>query len=146
LNNFFEDILSPNCISKGFIYIIEHLFKDIITDCDKPLDFIEKYHDSNLSFLLEGLFYNREMQIFFNSIILNVLENYINSGKTSKILLFEVNELNNFIKNREYNYKNLIRKSDLNKKKELEKKKKEFIDAYNNIFRMRFDSYENMSG
>ena len=145
LNNFFEDILSPNCISKGFIYIIEHLFKDIIAQATKPLDFIELYKDSNLSLLLEGLIYNREIQIYFNSILLNVIENYSSSGKSSKILLFEVNELNNFIKSREYNYKHLIKNSDESKKKELEKKKKEFIDFYNSIFRMRFDSYETMN-
>ena len=145
LNNFFEDVLSPNCISKGFIYIIEHLLKDIISKLKNPLEFIEKYQYSNLSFLLEGLVYNRDMQIYFNSILSNIIEDYSSSGKSSKILLFEVSELNNFIKSRENNYKHLIRNSDLNKKKELEKKQKEQMDVYYNIFRMRFNSYDNTS-
>ena len=34
LNNFFEDILNPNTISKDFLYVIEHLFKDIVGQCD----------------------------------------------------------------------------------------------------------------
>ena len=145
LNNFFEDILFPNIISKDFIYVIEHLLNDIVSKLENPLDFVNKYENSNLSYLLDGLLYKREIQIFFNSILSNIIEDYTSSGKSSKVLLFEVGELNTFIKNREINYKHLMRNSDLTKKKELEIKKKEQIDAFNNIFRMRINSYENSS-
>ena len=145
LNNFFQDILFPNSLSKEFIFVIENLLKDLISNLDNPLDFVKKYENSNLCNLLNGLIYKKEIQIYFNSIISNIIEDYSSSGKSSKVLLFEVSELNKFIKNREINYKHLMRNSDLTKKKELELKKKEQISVLNNIFRMRFNSYENSS-
>ena len=86
---------------------------------------VSNYEDSNLSCLLNGLVHKREIQIFFNSILGNIIDDYTNSSKGSKVLLFDVSELNNFIKNRDINYHHLIRNSDLNKKKQIEKKKKE---------------------
>ena len=148
INNFFEDILYKNLISKDFLYLIEHLLKDMISKLDNPdnpSDFINKYQDSNLCYLLNGLLYKKEVQIFFNSILSNIIEDYTSSGKSSKVLLFEVDELNNFIKNKEFNYENLLRNSDLTKKRELQKKQKEQVDTFNNIFRMRFNSYESTS-
>ena len=144
LDNFYEDILSPKSISKDFMSIIEHLFKDIISKLDNPSDFIKDYENSNLSYLLDGLLYKREVQIYFNSILSSILEEYAISEKSSKVILFDMVELNNFIKNRETNYKHLMRNSDLNlnKKKQIEKKKKEQNNVLNNIFRMRFHSYE----
>ena len=147
LDNFYEDILSQNAISKDFMSIIEHLLKDIISKLENPLDFINNYENSNLSYLLDGLLYKKEVQIYFNSILSNILEDYASSEKSSKVILFDMVELNNFIKNREINYKHLIRNSDLNsnKKKQIEKKKKEQLNIMNNIFRMRFHSFENTS-
>ena len=147
LDNFYEDILSPSAISKEFMSIIEHLFKDIISKLENPSDFIKNYENSNLSHLLDGLVYKKEVQIYFNSILSKILEDYATSEKSSKVVLFDMGELNNFIKNREINYKHLIRNSDLNsnKKKQIEKKKKEQLNILNNIFRMRFHSFENTS-
>ena len=147
INNFFEDILFPHIISNDFIYLIEHLLKDLISDINNPIDFVKKYENSNLFYLINGLIYKKEIKIYFNSIISNVIEDYASSVKSSKVLLFEVEELNNFIKNRDINYKNLMRNSDLSKKKEIEIKlgKEKHVDSLNNIFRMRFNSYENSS-
>ena len=147
INNFFEDILFPHNISNEFIYLIELLLKDLISNIDNPIDFVKKYENSNLFYLINGLIYKKEIKIYFNSIISNVIEDYSSSGKSSKVLLFEVGELNNFIKNRDINCKSLMRKSDLtkNKEKEIKLEKKEYVDSLNNIFRMRFNSYENSS-
>ena len=103
LENFYEDILSPNAISKDFLSIIEHLFKDIISNLENPSDFIKNYENSNLSHLLDGLVYKKEVQIYFNSILSKILEDYATSEKSSKVVLFDMGELNNFIKNREIN-------------------------------------------
>ena len=143
LNNFFEDILCQNEISKDLINIIEHLLKKIISKLENPLDFINKYQESNLCSLLNSLICKIDIQIFFNSILSNIIKDYITSGKSSKNLFFEVGELVNFVKNRENNYKHLLRNSDISKKKEIEKKQKEQSNALTNIFRMRFHSYEN---
>jgi len=147
LDNFYEDILCPNAISKDFMSIIEHLFKDIISKLENPSDFIKNYENSNLSHLLDGLVYKKEIQIYFNSILSKILEDYASSEKSSKVILFEMGELDNFIKNREINYRHMMRNSDLdlNKKKQIEKKKKEQLNILNNIFRMRFHSFENTS-
>ena len=147
LDNFYEDILCPNAISKDLMSIIEHLFKDIISKLENPSEFIKNYENSNLSHLLDGLVYKKEVQIYFNSILSKILEDYSSSEKSSKVILFEMGELDNFIKNREINYRHMMRNSDLdlNKKKQIEKKKKEQLNILNNIFRMRFHSFENTS-
>ena len=62
--------------------------------------------------------------MYFHSIISYIIEDYVISGKRSKVLLFEVGELINFIKNRDINYNHLMRNSDSTKKKELELKKR----------------------
>ena len=141
LNNFYEDILNPRIISKNFIYVIEHLFKDIVSVCDNPNDFEKNYKESNLFLVLNNLICIKEVKIYFNSLFSNIIHKYITSGQSSKILFFEIKELNNFIKNREYNYKQLYTNSDTLQKKELEKIQK----SMNNIYKMRFNSFENMS-
>ena len=141
LNNFYEDILNPSIISKNFIYVIEHLFKDIASICDNPNDFEKNYKESNLFLILNNIICIKEVKIYFNSLFNNIIHKYITSGQSSKILFFEIKELNNFIKNREYNYRQLYTNSDTLQKKELEKIQK----SMNNIYKMRFNSFENMS-
>ena len=145
LNNFYEDILNPNSISKDFIYVFEHLFKDIVGQCDSPLDFEKAYKESNLSIVLNSLINNKSVKIYFNSIFGNIINKYIISGRSSKVLFFEISELNNFIKNKENNYIQLYSNSDLNQKKELEKMQNLFTKNMKNIFKMRLNSFENMS-
>ena len=145
LNNFYEDILNPNTISKDFLYVIEHLFKDIVGQCDNPSDFEIIYKESNLSLVLNSLINIKEVKLFFNSIFGNIINKYISSGQSSKVLFFEISELNNFIKNRENNYIHLYTNSDLNQKKELEKIQNLFTKSMNDIFKMRFNSFENTS-
>ena len=143
LNNFYEDILNPNAISKDFLYVIEHLFNDIVGQCDNPSDFEKAYKESNLSLVLNNLINIKEVKLFFNSIFGNIINKYISSGRSSKVLFFEISELNNFIKNRENNYIHLYSNSDLNQKKELEKMQNLFTKNMNNIFKMRLNSFEN---
>ena len=145
LNNFYEDILNPKSTSKDFLYVIEHLFKDLLEQCDNPSDFEKIYRESNLSLIINDLVCLKEVKIFFNSIFENIINKYINSEKSSKLLFFEITELNNFIKNRENNIKRLFTNSDFNQKKEIEKIQTTFSKSVKNIYRMRFNSFENMS-
>ena len=145
LNNFYEDILNPDTISKDFIYVIDHLFKDIIGQCDSPSDFEKIYKESNIFLIINSLICIKEVKIYFNSIFGNIINKYIISGKSSKVLFFEINELNNFIKNRQNNYIQLLTNSDNSQKKELEKIQNLITKSMNNIYKMRFNSFENMS-
>ena len=145
INNFYEDILNPDNISKDFIYVLEHLFKDIIGQCENPVDFEKVYKESNIYLLINSIICIKEVKIYFNSIYGNIINKYIISGRSSKVLFFDINELNNFIKNRENNYINLYTNSDNNQKKELEKKQKLLRTSMNNMYKMRFNSFENMS-
>ena len=120
-------LLCQNEISKDLINIIEHLLKKIISKLENPLDFINKYQESKLCSLLSSLICKIDIQIFFNSILSNIIKDYITSGKSSKNLFFEVGELVNFVKNRENNYKHLLRNSDISKKKRNRKKTKRAI-------------------
>ena len=145
LNNFYEDILNPNAIANEILYVIEHLFKDIVGQCENPFDFKKNYNESNLSIILESLIYIKDVKIYFNSIFGNIINKYVISGKSSKVLFFEIKELNTFINNREKSYARLYRNSDIYQKKELEKIQDLFSKNLNNIFKMRLNSFENMS-
>ena len=125
LNNFYEDILNPKSTSKDFLYVIEHLFKDLLEQCDNPSDFEKIYRESNLSLIINDLVCLKEVKIFFNSIFENIINKYINSEKSSKLLFFEITELNNFIKNRENNIKRLFTNF---KKKKLKKSRQHFLN------------------
>ena len=145
LNNFYEDILNPITISKDFLYVIEHLLRDIVGQCDTPNDFEKIYKESNLALIINNVICMKEVKIYFNSILGNIINKYICSDKSSKILFFEINELNNFIKNRENNYKRLYRNSDYIQKQELKKIQNLYTKSINSIYKMRFNSFENMS-
>ena len=145
LNNFYEDILNPYSISKEFLYVIEHLYKDLVAQCDNPNDFEQIYKESNLFLLFNNLICINEVKIFFNSIFRNIITKYVNSEQNSKLLFFEINELNIFLKNREHNYKRLNSISDSNQKKEIQKSEVLFSKSMNNIYRMRFNTLENIT-
>ena len=145
LNNFYEDILNPNAIANEILYVIDHLFKDIVGQCENPFDFKKNYNESNLSIILESLIYIKDVKIYFNSIFGNIINKYVISGKSSKVLFFEIKELNTFINNREKSYARLYRNSDIYQKKELEKIQDLFSKNLNSIFKMRLNSFENMS-
>ena len=81
----------------------------------------------------------KEVKIYFNSIFGNIINKYTISGQSSKVLFFDINELNNFIKNRENNYIHLYTNSDNNKKKELEKIQSLLTTSMNNMYKMRCD-------
>ena len=86
-----------------------------------------------------------ELKIFFNSIFRNIITKYVNSEQNSKLLFFEISELNIFLKNREHNYKRLNSISDSNQKKEIQKSEVLFSKSMNNIYRMRFNTLENIT-
>ena len=133
LNNFYEDILNPITISKDFLYVIEHLLRDIVGQCDTPNDFEKIYKESNLALFINNVICMKEVKIYFNSILGNIINKYICSDKSSKILFFEINELNNFIKNRENNYKRIYRNSDYIQKQELKKIQNLYTKSINSI-------------
>ena len=145
LNNFYEDILNPNTISKDFIYVIDHLVKDIIGQCDNPSDFEKIYKESNISLVINSIICIKDVKIYFNSIFGNIINKYIISSRSSKVLFFEIHELINFIKNKENNYFHLYTNSDNTQKKDLEKIQSLLTKSMNNIYKMRFNSFENMS-
>ena len=108
-------------------------------------EFYKTYQESNLANLFNNLIYKKEIQIYFNSVFTDVIKKYISSNNSSKVLFFEISELNNFIRNRDSTFRRVYTRSDVNQKKELEKMNEELTTSMNNLFKMRFNSFENMS-
>ena len=125
--------------------MIEHLYKDLISKMENSNEFYKTYQESNLANLFNNLIYKKEVQIYFNSVFTDVIKKYISSNNSSKVLFFEISELNNFIRNRDSTFRRVYTRSDVNQKKELEKMNEELTTSMNNLFKMRFNSFENMS-
>ena len=125
--------------------MIEHLYKDLISKMENSNEFYKTYQESNLANLFNNLIYKKEIQIYFNSVFTDVIKKYISSNNSSKVLFFEISELNNFIRNRDSTFRRVYTRSDVNQKKELEKMNEELTTSMNNLFKMRFNSFENMS-
>ena len=125
--------------------MIEHLYKDLISKMENSNEFYKTYQESNLANLFNNLIYKKEIQIYFNSVFTDVIKKYISSNNSSKVLFFEISEVNNFIRNRDSTFRRVYTRSDVNQKKELEKMNEELTTSMNNLFKMRFNSFENMS-
>ena len=117
-NNFYENILSPNYIEHNLLYLITLLLNDEINniskkkieDPSKCLDFFLK--DSSCSFILEQFHKKNDVQIFFKTILLNIIEN-LELSSSNKEMIFDYHILEERFIN-----KNKNKKININIKKE----------------------------
>ena len=127
--NFYEDILNPDNFSNKFLYLIDLLFSDLVNNSSSPPDFIKKFNDSNLYIILECLSLNKNIKNFFHQILSKILEEYYYSDDYNKLLLFDVETINNYIINQEEKFKMVIKNSSSKIKREIAKKQKNQINA-----------------
>ena len=79
-NNFYENILSPNYIEHNLLFLISLLLKEEIMNINKKYDdqnkCIEHFlESSSCSFILQQFHKKKDVQIFFKTILINIIEN-----------------------------------------------------------------------
>ena len=113
MNNFYENILSPNYIEDNLMYVLTLLLKDEINnlktfnDCENFLN-----NNSHCSYLLRELKGRRDVQEFFKFIIYDEVEN-LEIKYTGKKIDFNINQKLLHLKNKKKNLQKKIRDEDL---------------------------------
>ena len=139
MHNFYVDLFSNSFhFPNELYYIIQNLLNDIIIKVNKISDFSIIFQESNLYYLLEGLILNDKIRSFFYLILSDIIEQYENSEESFQILLFKVNQIDEYFK---------IKKAALNennfKKSEIEKIQKRENKILNKIYRMKLPNILN---
>ena len=97
-HNLYENILSPNYIEHNLLFLITCLLKEEINNMDKKnFKEPEKYLDfflnnSTCGFILEQFQKNKDVQIFFKTILLNIIEN-LELSSANKEMIFDLNKI-----------------------------------------------------
>ena len=89
-NNFYENILSSNCVEDNLLYVITLLLKEEINNLNNN-DYMPFLHDTPLSFLLEELTHKKDIQKFFYHIINKAVEKLESSCNSD--LIFNLNKI-----------------------------------------------------
>ena len=96
-NNFYENILSPNYIENNLLYLITLLLKEEINiinkKADEPIKCLEYFlNSSSCSAILEQFQKKKDVQIFFKTILLNIIEN-LELSFGNKEMTFNINKI-----------------------------------------------------
>ena len=75
VNNFYENILSPNFIEENLIYVLTLLLEEEINNLSSPSENINFLDDTRCGYLLEELRKKKDIQTFFKNVILDSIEN-----------------------------------------------------------------------
>ena len=97
-HNLYENILSPNYIEHNLLFLISFLLKEEINNMDskilqKPEKNLEIFlNNSTCGYILEQFQKNKDVQIFFKTILLNVIEN-LELSSANKEMIFDLNKI-----------------------------------------------------
>ena len=116
-NNFYENILSPNYIENNLLFLITLLLNEDINNIEKKkieepyrcLDYFLK--DSPCTFILEQFHKKKDVQIFFKTILLNIIEN-LELSYSNKEMVFDWSKIEEEINNKNKSRKNSHDKLD----------------------------------
>ena len=144
--NFYNNILSSESYSIEFLKIIEHLLYDEISSLKKVSEFLEIFEKSNVFKLLTGLKFQKEIKMYFNLILNDIIENYENSEDNKRPLIFEIFKLENYITGQEKKMKNELINAKPEKRKELQKRQQEQINELNKMYKMKLPTGQDSSG
>ena len=145
-SNFYNNTLSPESHSNEFLQIIEHLLYDEISSLKKVSEFSAILEKSNVFKLLAGLKFQKEVKLYFNFILTDVIENYENSEDNKCSLIFKISELENYIIEQEKKMKNELINAKPEKRKEVQKKQQDQINELNKMYKMRLPTDQDSSG
>ena len=116
-NNFYENILSSNYIENNLLFLITLLLNEDINNMEKkkieePNKCLEYFlKDSPCTFILEQFHKRKDVQIFFKTILLNIIEN-LELSYSNKELIFDLNKIEEEINNKNRSRKNSHDKLD----------------------------------
>ena len=105
LNNFYENILSPNYIEDHLLYILSLLLKNEINNINSMNDFSLFLDDTPCGILLQQLTNKKDIQTFFKIIISKIVEN-LETNCYNIELKFNLTKIEESIENREKAMKN----------------------------------------
>ena len=105
LNNFYENILSPNYIEDHLLYILSLLLKNEINNINSMNDFSLFLDDTPCGILLQQLTNKKDIQTFFKIIISKIVEN-LETNCYNIELKFNLTKIEESIEKREKAMKN----------------------------------------
>ena len=85
VNNFYENILSPNFIEENLIYVLTLLLEEEINNLSSPNENIKFLDDTKCGYLLEELRKKKDVQTFFKNVILDSIENLETNYSNTKL-------------------------------------------------------------
>ena len=101
VNNFYENILSSNCIENNLLYIITLLLKDEIKNVinnENPENFL---NSTKCGYFLERLIEKKEINMYFRSCIVEIIENLKKSYFNEEMAFNKDKLINNVFINRQ---------------------------------------------
>ena len=108
VNNFYENIISPNFIEENLIYILTLLLEEEINNLSSENQNVSFLDNTRCGYLLEELRKKKDIQTFFKTIIIDALEN-LETNYSNLKLNFNPDEMNSSymesIKNKNSNFK-----------------------------------------
>ena len=140
-NNFFNNILSSKTYSEELLILITHLLYDQIASLKNTSDFPILFENSNVFTLLKGIKYKRDIQKFYDLVLSDIIEEYENSENNSRPLIFSIDNLIDFIKNKEDSMSSELNNSK-EKKEEIQKKYNNEINELKNMYKMKFPNHD----
>ena len=144
-NNFFNNILSSRTYSEEFLLIITHLLYDQISSLKKISDFSKLFENSNIFILLKGIKYQKDVRTFYDLVFKDIIEEYENSEYNMRPLEFKIDNIIGFIIEQESSLNEEFNNSEIDKKKEIEKKINNENNELNRMFKMKFSNVEDNS-
>ena len=97
-NNFYENILSPNYIEHNLLYLIYFLLNEEINNInskkqDDPIKCYDNFlNNSACSFILEQLQKKKDVQTFFKTILINVVQD-LELSSVNKEMIFDLKKI-----------------------------------------------------
>ena len=109
-NNFYENILSPNYIENNLLYLIYFLLNEEINNInskkqDDPIKCFDNFlKNSACSFILEQLHKKKDVQTFFKTILINVVQD-LELSSANKEIIFDLKKIEQEIESKTKNRK-----------------------------------------
>ena len=152
LNNFYENILSPNYIEDHLLYILSLLLKNEINNINSMNDFSLFLDDTPCGILLQQLTNKKDIQTFFKIIISKIVEN-LETNCYNIELKFNLTKIEESIENREKamknkNLENFIKKFTKRKSENIRNSlgDKDILADLEKLYEKDFNNKTNLSG
>ena len=97
VNNFYENILSPNFIEENLIYVLTLLLEDEINNLSSPFENIKFLDNTKCGYLLEELRKKKDVQTFFKNVILDSIENLETNYSNMKLNFIPEDMISSYI-------------------------------------------------